>query len=155
MTAAAALTCVPVIYREAVLDDEGFIYNSWLKSHRTGAAWARDVPPQVYFAGHKKVVASLLAESEIVVACNPESPAQIFGYAVYQASSAGVLVLHYLYVKHPYRKLGIATALYRQVERLAGHDLDLPAIATHVTGVWSDVLKDRWHMIYNPYVIGA
>ena len=156
MTAATAVKYGPqVTYRAPTQDDVGFIYNSWLKSHRGNSAWARDMPAQVYFSNHKKVLAKLLEGSGILVACNPENTEQIFGYGVYQPTTGGVTVLHYVYVKHPYRRLGIGGDIVQTILRLSGHDMELPAVASHVTGLWSQVLKDKWHMIYNPYVIGA
>jgi ribosomal protein S18 acetylase RimI-like enzyme len=154
LTAAITINHVPVVYREFRDDDEGFVYNSWLKSFREGSSWADKIPAQVYFSNHKKVVSKLLSESGIVIAANPECPDQIFGYGVYQPTTGHVTVLHYIYVKHSYRKLGIAADILRMISQLSSHDTALPMAATHITGNW-DALKNKWNLFYNPYVIGA
>lgn len=155
MTAAHQL--VPVTYRSPTPDDEGFIYNSWLKSLHdpdNGSPWAKMIRAQVFYANHKKVIAKILSEAGVLLACNPECTEQILGYGVYQPTSGKVAVLHYLYVKHPYRRLGIATGLFRTMLHLAEHDTMFPVVASHATSAWWH-LKDKWNLIYNPYVIGA
>lgn len=152
MTATAhRITHVPVIYREFREDDEAFIFNSWLKSFQEGSRWASEIPPQIYFANHKKVVAQLLKDSGIVIAANPESTDQIFGYGVYQPSTGGVTVLHYIYVKHPYRKLGIGRDVVQMIRRLSNHDDALPMVASHIGSSW-DAIREKWNLVYNPYV---
>ena len=155
MTAAVSINYVPVCYREFREDDEGFVYNSWLKSFRDGSPWADKIPAQIYFANHKKVLAKLLKESGVVIAANPECPDQIFGYGVYQPTAGNVTVLHYIYVKHSYRKLGVGADILRMIQRLSDHDMQLPMAATHITsGNW-ETLRVKWNLIYNPYVLGA
>ena len=154
MTAAAKY--VPTNIRGPLPDDEGFIYNSWLKSLHESSPWAKYIRSQIFYNNHKKVLAKILSESGVLIACNPEMPDQIFGYGVYQPSSGGVAVIHYLYVKHPYRKLGIGKELFRQMLALSDHNTDLPAVASHIAdpSVWWDI-KDKFNLVYNPYVIGA
>lgn len=150
----AALQYVPAHFREPTADDVAFIYNSWLKSFRGNSAWAKDIPAQIFYDNHKRVLARILGESGVVVACNPESPEQIFGYGVYQPTSAHVAVVHFVYVKHPFRRLGIGRAIHQTALRLAEHDDSLPSVATHITSAW-EVLREKWNMVYNPYMIGA
>lgn len=153
-SAAIQVNYVPVTYREVRPDDESFIYSSWLKSFRAGSTWAAEIPGQIYFSNHKKVIARLLGEAGVVVAANPEATDQIFGYGVYQPTAGGVTVLHYVYVKHPYRRLGIGSDMVRVVRQISGHEQDLPMVATHIANAW-DKFRERWNVVYNPYVIGA
>lgn len=144
----------PVVYRQATAADQAFIYNSWLKSFRSMSSWAKAIPAAIYFGNHKLVVAKLLEDSGVLIAANPDDPEQIFGYAVYQPTAGRVAVLHWLYVKHPYRRLGIGTEIYRTVLRLADHNDELPVVGTHHTSLW-DVLETKWSLVFNPYVMGA
>lgn len=154
MTAAHQVNYVPVTYREFSPTDESFIYSSWLKSFRAGSTWAADIPGQIFFANHKKVIERLLGEAGIVIAANPEATDQIFGYGIYSPTSGGVTVMHYLYVKHPYRRLGIGSDIVRVVRQVSGHDAELPMVASHIAGDWTKV-RERWNLVYNPYVLGA
>ncbi len=144
----------PVVFREAQPADQGFIFNSWLKSFRANSEWAHAMPAQIYYDNHKRVVAQLLHDSSVLVAANPDDPDQIFGYVVYQPTLGHVAVLHWLYVKHTYRRLGIGGEVFRTALRLAQHDDTLPVVGTHFTTLWS-ALADKWRLVFNPYVIGS
>lgn len=158
---------VPVTFRRPTPECLSFIYSSWLKSFRIYSRWAKAVPAQIYFGNHKRVVQKLLEDSGVLIACNPECPDQIFGYAVYQPTAGGVAVLHYLYVKQPYRKMGIATALFREALHRSEHRSELPVAVTHIpdrefredggarwTSMW-DRLRDKWSLVFNPYILGS
>lgn len=134
--------------RDVTADDLPFIYNSWLKSFKS-SPWAKSIPTSIYYANHKEVIAKILPKAIIMVACNPEDQSQIFGYAVF--TPGRIIALHYVYVKQPYRRLGIAQVLFEFAR--ASHMRTFPMIATHVTDVWSQVLRDKWSMIYNPYLL--
>jgi GNAT superfamily N-acetyltransferase len=104
----------PVIIRIAEIGDEGFIFHSWLKSYR-GSAAAQNITNPRYFAGQHALITRLLGRSKILVAANPEDPSQICGWIVYEPK-APIPVLHYVYVKHPFRRNGIARELIAQME---------------------------------------
>lgn len=111
-----------VAFRPFVASDHNFILNSWLKSWRNGPL--RSIPNEQYYAEQTFVVQQLLANSRVTVACSPDDAEQIFGYIVSQDSPAGRYV-HYLYVKLPYRQVGIARALLEQAALAA------PVFTTH------------------------
>lgn len=133
--------------REGTAEDHNFIYSSWLKSHREAEA-NRHLPNEVYYGNHKKVVQRILPASKIIVACDAASPEHIFGYAVYDIVG-GVVILHYIYVKSPYRMMGIANKMMKELKTDAVEDA--PVIATHVTRMF-DILKPKWKLVHNPYV---
>lgn len=137
--------------RAAQVDDLPFIYNSWLKSHREASPWAKIIPSTLYYNHHKQLITKILERSDVIVCCNPQDTSQIFGYAAF--SQGKIATIHYIYVKHPYRKLGIAKIMFDII--MVNHDQTFPAVATHATGVWLDVLKDKWKMVYNPYLLEA
>jgi GNAT superfamily N-acetyltransferase len=111
-----------VTFRPFSASDHNFIMNSWLKSWRNGPP--RQLPNEQYYREQTFVVQQILANSRVVVACNPEDETQIFGYIVAQDSPAARFV-HYLYVKQPYRRLGIARALVKET------GLRAPLFTTH------------------------
>mgnify|MGYP002135715089 CR=1 FL=1 len=138
--------------REATESDHSFVYNSWLKSFRQGSPWARLVPPQIFYANHKQVIALILKAAKVLIACNPEDPEQIYGYVVYTPHRG--TVIHYVYVKQPYRQLGFAKKLIAEAKQ-EQHINILPLTATHITVIWEQHLRDRFNMIYNPYILEA
>lgn len=150
-----------VAYRYLLPQDTPFIFNSWLKSFRVHSKWAREVAPEVYYASHKKVVADFLAKSVGLIACNPDCANQILAYGIYQTPIRGVTVLHYIYTKQPYRKMGLATDLFQRLLASAKHDPKLPVVATHIPdrefidgrriypSIW-EVLSPKWNLVFYP-----
>ena len=101
---------IEIQYRPITEDDMSFILNSWLKSYRN-SEFAKDLANPVYFENHSKIIQHLLAKSNVIIACNPEELTQIYGYSVFEQYES-VTILHYIYVKFPYRKFGIAKNLF-------------------------------------------
>lgn len=145
---------VPAVMRYATEGDQNFIINSWLKSYRD-SNFADPITSDVYFKQHRSLIIDMLSDGVTIVACNPDSTDQIFGWVNAIPSEVGITVFNYVYVKHPYRRLGIGGMLRREALHKCNHDMELPALATHSTRMLIDLLSDKWNIIYNPYLIGA
>lgn len=98
----------PLVFRPAVESDLNMLLSDWLKSYRR-SEFARDMTNAVYFRGHEPLVKSALSRSQVICAVNPEDPWHVFGWICFEPSS--LPVLHYLYVKEPFRNYGIGAAL--------------------------------------------
>lgn len=135
-----------VIIRPGVVEDIRFIFNSWLKSYRDANAVA-GVPNTLYFKGQHEVVERILARPGllVLVACTPEDEKQILGYVVASETKAGT-VLHWLYVKHPFRGFGIA----RELEKRAVHSSSSVQYS-HRTKYVDGIVKRRGY-IFNPFI---
>ena len=105
--------------------DVSFIFNSWLKSFRKSPL-THNVNSTIYFTEHHKTIEKLLKTNETLVACNEHDPSQIFGY-ICAGRYQGVFVVHYIYVKHPYRGLGLAKGLFQSFK----HDPSVACMYTH------------------------
>lgn len=94
--------------------DIGFLRDSWIRSNAKGMpmvlrdrAWSFES----YREYHRSMVTHLLERSETVIACNPDWPDQIYGYAVAEPTRDRP-VLHYVNIKLPYRsKFGLLPSL--------------------------------------------
>lgn len=106
--------------RPALVEDESFIYSSWLKSYR-GANANTGVSSTVYFSRHKRRIAKILERPETVVAiaCSVEDPDSILGWVCFEMRR-GCAVVHFLYVKQAYRRFGIGVTLLDMVKAGAG-----------------------------------
>jgi len=144
-------------YRQALPGDLPFVYNSWLKGYRDRSRWAQSIPSQIYFSNHKKVIEKVLHNpgARILLAVSPECAEQIFGYLVYQETPQNITMLHYLYVKQPYRGIGLAGTLVNMVSKLTAHDKTVPMIATHNFDTGWEAMSEKWNLVFNPYVLGA
>lgn len=137
---------LPIQLRQPHGEDIPFMFNSWLHSYRH-SLHVKNISNTVFYGEHHKVLERIMKRSEAVIACNPEDPNQIFGYIVYERIT-GILVVHYCYVKQPYRRLGIC----HQLLNAAGRKKDEPICYTHETFLGNKI-SGRLRALYNPYVV--
>lgn len=144
---------IPALTRRVFEEDLSFIYHSWLKSYRS--SWAKGLNPSRYmdkdryYNGQKLMISQCLERSVVLVAVNPEDAFQIFGYVVGEPG----LVVHYLYVKEPFRRMGIATLLVDGLKKQCNWTPNDPIIATHGTSVFHDVIAEKYGVEYDPYLL--
>ncbi len=132
--------------RNFTSDDIGFVFNSWLKSYRN-SVFARDVSNTIYFASHHKILEEIAKRGTIRIACNPKDVSQIYGYIAAEFLE-GIFVLHYVYIKQPYRHFGIAKALLNSFD----HDPSNASCYTHHTKI-AVKLAAKYNMIHHPYLL--
>lgn len=92
-----------IITRRAAPDDLRFIHSSWLRSYWESGA-APKVDYKTYHDGFGAIVDNLAPSS--LVAAFEAAPTEIAGYVVREGP-----IVHWVYVKHVYRRQGIAEAL--------------------------------------------
>lgn len=141
------VTSVPVVVRQANEDDVNFLFNSWLRSFRGSGSLAKGVVNTVYFTEHHKVIEKILKTAAVYVAVDPEDSKNIYGWVCFEYIE-GVFCLHFAYVKHIYRGLGIATTLLSK----SGHDFSKPSIHTHSNDK-ALTLSTRKNSVYHPYIL--
>ena len=142
------MTRVPVLLRLGAQGDIPFITSSWLHSFRDGQA-VQSCPNRLYFANQHKIMEALIPRSTIVVAVNEEDHDQILGWACFEKQS-GAVVLHFLYVKNHFRRLGLAKQI---VDILLDAEDVATVFYTHRTPVVDRVKLDRTKWVYNPFLV--
>lgn len=135
-----------VMLRGIQEDDLHFIFSSWLKSYRS-SNFAKNITNTIYFDQQHKLIEHLLSSSQVVIACRKEDPKEIFGYIV--ASKIGnVFAVHYVYVKHLFRHLGIGKLLLNSL-----NPQDAQAMCyTHDTPT-ATRLAAKFGLVYHPFLI--
>jgi len=124
--------------RPMMEEDESFIYSSWLKSYRSSPA-ATYLDNDTYYNNHKKIVEKLLSKANVTVLCSIEDSSQIYGFICHEGNTA-----HYLYIKYPFRKMGLAKYIFNSIFS------DTTIVITH----FNTNLKSRLDtMTYNPYIL--
>ena len=134
---------MPYKLRATDAEDSSFIFNSWLKSYRN-SDFAKAQCNAVYFENHKQIIHSILERSLMVVVCNPEDDSHMFGYIIYEKLAGNNLLVHYLYIKHTYRRMKLAKALIDHVK-----SSDNPILSSHYTNVCRHFNNPI--VIYDPY----
>jgi ribosomal protein S18 acetylase RimI-like enzyme len=130
--------------RSYLPEDTNFLYNSWLKSFRESI---NCIENEIFFKNHTKLLDKILKVSEVFIACNPEDEDQIFGYVVRQKLGE-ISIIHYIYVKHTYRRLGFGNMMMDLFK--AGQDI--PHVTTHHTRMM-DVVGEKWNLVFDPYLL--
>ena len=94
--------------RRLLPEDINFILHSWKLSYR---AYRREWTNTFYYAEmHRRIVRLLERTPTVRVACNPLDVTRIYGWVIAENP-----VLHYLYVKEPFRGAGVALSLVAEV----------------------------------------
>lgn len=136
-----------VLIRPRIPGDEAFIFGTWLQGHYEKSLFAKGQDWATYKALHHQVIERLLERGSTLVACASDFPTQIFGYLCHEGPGE---VLHYVFVKGPFKRNGIAGQLMAE----AGFTKTKPFVFTHLNN--SDLvhqLRKKWPLgKYNPYL---
>lgn len=123
-------------------DDTSFILSSWLKSYRYSDA-CKDIPKHNYFLGHHEFAERALSRGQVYCAVDKNNLDQIYGWICLEWTS-NKPTLHYCYVKHIYRGLGIAKMLIE--ESFGESNFDHSHL---IGGKFKKLLND--HGVFDPY----
>ena len=96
-------------FRPYTTSDFNFIINSWLRSSHELFPY-RKINTKHFNKINTPILASLILQSNILIAANSEDANHIFGYLAYERIEKEV-ILYWLYVKKELRNFGIATQL--------------------------------------------
>lgn len=136
---------VPVRIRPVNDSDISFIFNSWLRCYRA-TPFGRNMANTIFYTEHHKVIERLLKTADVYVACNDLDVADIYGYICAERVQ-GIFVVHFVYVKHMYRSLGIGKMLLNEFN----HDSNVASLYTHNT-LPAQKLASKFNMVYHPYI---
>lgn len=131
--------------------DAPFVLNSWLRRYRDSVA-ARLVTDRVFYQVQHDIILKILAKPELkaTVACSLEDSNHIYGYLIAEDLSKLVpdlVMLHFTYVKGPFRRFGIAKALLQ--DTIGDHKLVHYSHRTHLL----DFLDKSEAWTFNPAYI--
>jgi GNAT superfamily N-acetyltransferase len=129
--------------RDGTEDDLRFVFATWLRGHWAGQEAARlsmgEMRRDDYFALQHQRIDNLLASTARIRVAHPTGrPLVIAGWACIDQAPA---VLHYVHVKEPYRRKGVA-------RRLIGGR----SVCTHLTTMGLH-LKMALSMKYMPHLL--
>lgn len=137
--------------RPAIIGDVPFIFNSWLKSYRDAGAVA-GVVNDVYYKEHHDVIERILNGGglQALVVCNKEHQEQIYAYLV-GTIEADAATVHWLYTKHPFRRLHMARTLFETFNAMHPHRTVYFSHRTKAAHPLVDNLNKIRNLEYNPY----
>lgn len=91
--------------------DEGFVAESWAKTFQGSDASIRRIHPNFFNRSVYPRIEELLHGAEVRIASPADDDVTIYGFAVLEPG-----LVHMVYVKKPWRRLGIAAALLQGVD---------------------------------------
>lgn len=124
------------LIRKAIPEDIPFITNSWLKSYRQSGD-VKMIPNNQYFHYQHKMVEHLVPKSIVLVAADKDDMGIIKGWICAEVIP-NALLLHFVYVKNDYRRMGIGSALLRFIEE---YEQPPVVITTHSTLCLHDFME--------------
>jgi hypothetical protein len=137
--ASDALTLSQMAIRLADESDQGLIFSSWLKSYRKSAS-TLGLTNEIYFDGQREIIRRLLSKAQVRLLVSRDDPSHIYGWACMDLTG-NLPVLHYVYIKHTYRKLGLTRLLLSDL-------MESPVIYSH-PGAFAEKLAAGSR--FNPY----
>lgn len=117
MDVAAIATQLDFSIRTATDSDRAFIADAWLNTIRAGTEETRRAEWDSFRSHHHARIDTILddARTSVRIAAPAGDDVTIYGYMVFRPDEP---VIHMLFVKKPFRRMGVATKL------LGGHELD-------------------------------
>ncbi len=121
--------------------DFGYIHKTWLRVWRSH--FPRDVNDALFSEYHRHIFNRILANSKVYIATIEEDESMVLGYLVARKD-----VLHWVWVRSAFRRMGIANALMDAYLREAGK----PRYASHWTQSGEHFVK-KLGLKFNPFLI--
>lgn len=154
MIATTAIAIEGIIIRLGCDKDLDFIYHSWLHSYRNSyfVQHKKKITPKEKYTfqdEHRKVITALLSKSHVHVLHLEDNHDDLVGYAVFEETKDGLL-LHYMYLKNVFRRLGIGTSFFQHIvgHYANGENLE----SSHNTGYFPKI-NDKWKLKFNPNLL--
>ncbi len=133
-----------VLMRRASGDDAPFVFSYWLRDHFERSRFAKGISKSDYMTFHHLLLERIIARSTVWVACDPEMPSVVYGFICVE----GLDVLHYVYVKRRFRRMGIGGQLLSAAGMPAG-----PKVFTHLTDEGVGLRRRFPEARYLPYCV--
>lgn len=126
----------------------GFILKTWGREHYK--TMPRQFPQRLFFTEFGAIMAELAKRAKCAVASNPDDINQIQGFAIGKVAEDGVFLLHFVYVRPEFRRMGLC----REMCAYLGYDeTKHELVATHWSDYASKIDRKGKPIIYHPYIL--
>lgn len=138
---------IPCELRAAAADDHAFVISSFLKSHRFQGDNQHLSNPE-YYRQMTPTAEALARRCAVVIAADVEDAWHIYGWIAFDRGDGeargDASCVHYVYVKFPMRRLGVARRLYTHVNPTRA-----PMVVS-LLGRAFDALRGPYALSYEP-----
>lgn len=133
-----------MIIRDKVSADDDFIFDSFLNNYQATSYFAKRIPKQVFMKRHSAILNLIFARPNTVTKIAGDSSYTIFGYIIAEDVTTDA-VIHYIYVRPEYQRLGIATTLITELGIKDKFEV------SHWTPVMNEISSKHKGITYVPY----
>lgn len=140
---------LPMNVRDGRDGDIPFVMSTWLEHYASSSPWTKHIPRETFFAGHRPLIEALLKKPgvRLLIAVDKQDDDTIYGWLAHETRYDGRTLMHFSYVKKPFRRAGVL----RRLLDVAEMDLTSTTL-THWTYSASEM--NRSHTLsYNPYLL--
>ena len=132
--------------RDFLPTDEKFVLFTWLNGLYFGNDWFKEINQDIYMDRYCQIIKNLMRKKTISIrcACLKSDMDVVLGYCVQQSLDDKNKIIHWIFVKPPFRKMNIATMLIED-------DLKKVQFVTHLTKLGKSLKPKDW--IFNPFLI--
>lgn len=123
------------IIRDPQPEDINFILSTMLKGLYYGSRFWSEVDQDAFFKNYEPFIKNLMIKSQVKIACLEDDQDVILGYSMFDHN-----ILHFIFVKKSYRKLGIGRKLFPD-------NIDT---VSHLTDIGNSIRK-RINLKFNPF----
>lgn len=123
-------------------EDEDFVFSTFLLGLYHGDTWFSKIKKPVFLHHYRLILKQLLNHPnvKINVSCLKDDADVILGYSVLSKNEQ---ILHWVFIKSAWRKIGIARSLVPNTINTV----------THLTAVGLSLLKKYDNVSFNPFVL--
>lgn len=140
-----------ILIREPKSSDLSFIYSTWLESYRYDSSIGKSHKNSIFFSAYAQTIDHIFSKpsTKCFIASEPDFTDTILGYIVAEPHTP-IPILHYIYTKGSFRKLGIAQSLMLHVFNL---DPSSQIFHTHQTFLSAPILDQYPSMVHNAMLL--
>lgn len=130
--------------RDAVPSDEDFIYHSWLNHYQANSYFAKRIPKKTFMKFHSLVANNAMNRAGIVKKIAGDNEFTIYGYVIAESVNDSPII-HYIYVRPEYQRLGIGLALINSLY------IEKEFEVSHWVPILNEISRKMNAFTYNPY----
>ena len=134
--------------RLAKANDINFIYSTWLRCYKHDSPLTKYTKREIFFEEHQKLLDRLLTKkgTTVAVAVDDKDPDLIFGFLAYEPK-----IVHFCYVKEPFRKMGIARQLFES-QKIVPEECRATHLTYSLLDLWT---AKKVEITFDPYLLGG
>jgi len=130
--------------RDKVPSDEDFIFDSWLNNYQATSYFAKRMKKQTFMKFHPLIANAIMLRPTTVCKIAGDEDFTIYGYIIAEPFPDAPVV-HYLYVRPEYQRLGIARKLFEALGITGSFEV------SHWTPVLNEISTKHRIFDFNPY----